>query len=134
MKKNRSSRILGAVLAICSMLFMQLALAGYVCAQSNGDTSVTGKSAVSAAVIEMPGCEQVDSSQPNLCHASAHTLDQSLDTHQIPAVQPFVPTNFSLVLVPAAVPIASNHWKSNIARQSGAAPPPIAIRHCCFRI
>lgn len=134
MRKNRPSRIAGAVLAIFSMLFMQLVLAGYVCPQSKGSTAVSGKPAISASMVDMPGCVQIDSGQPNLCHASAHTLDQSLDTHQIPAVQAFVPATISLVLVPTTVPIASNLRKLNTVSQSGAPPPPLAIRHCCFRI
>ena len=134
MKITRPSRIVGAVLALVSMLFMQLVLAGYVCPKPAVDASLPTVAEMTMMVADMPGCDQMDVVQPSLCHASAHTLHQSLDKHEIPAVQPFVPGAMSLVLAHVALPNPVNPVDRNTVRQSGAPPPPLAIRNCCFRI
>jgi hypothetical protein len=138
MKTTRSSRINGVFLALASMLFMQLLLAGYVCPKANAAVSATKIPApdtiADAMNVDMPDCEQMDIVQPSLCHASAYAVQQSLDKHEMPAVQPFIPTTISLVLVYLEVPISANPIALNATTQSGIPAPPLAIRHCCFRI
>lgn len=134
MKISRPSRVLGAVLALVSMLFMQLVLAGYMCPKISVDAPASEMPAISSMAADMPNCEQMDTAQPTLCHASVHTVYQSLDKHELPSVQPFVPATIALVLVHIAVPITTNPFNFNTALQSGAPPPPVAIRNCCFRI
>ena len=134
MKSSRPSRVIAATLALVSMLFMQIVLAGYVCPKPAMDSSVPGMSAMSATAVDMPGCEQMDVVQPSLCHASVHAVHQSLDKHESPSVQPFVPASISLILVHAIPRVPSGQFAFNTTRQSGAAPPALAIRNCCFRI
>lgn len=134
MKFTRPSRLVAALLALVSMLFMQLVLAGYVCPKASADVPMSGMVPMSATAAEMPGCEQTDIAQPSLCHASAHAVNQSLDKHELPSVQPFVPAAMSLVLVHVVVRSPSNPVELNTARQSGGPAPPLAIRNCCFRI
>ena len=132
----RPSRVIGALLAIISMLFMQLVLAGYVCPKAPVDAPAASMS-VSAgpvAMADMPDCEQMDVVQPGLCHANAHPLDPSLQKPELPSVQPFVASTIALVLMHVVEPTVSNQFQRNSVRQSGAPPPPLAIRHCCFRI
>ena len=134
MKIIRPHRIVSAVLALVSILFMQLVLAGYVCPKGSPDAQRVKAAAMASMLEEMPGCEQMDVVQPGLCHASVHTVDQSLDKHELPPVQPFVPATISLVLVHIATPTPANPVELDTARRSGAPPPPLAIRNCCFRI
>jgi hypothetical protein len=131
--KIRPFRALGAILALFSMLFMQLAVAGYVCPSSTTG-SLVGEVVASAAMVGMPDCDHPDAVQPTLCHASAHAVHQSLDKHEPPTVQPFVPASIVHVLLYAAVPVSPDRFELNTAHPSGASPPSLAIRHCCFRI
>jgi hypothetical protein len=136
MKNLRPSRVLGAILAIVSMLFMQLVLAGYVCPQTDGSRLAPAPAAVavSGAAVSMPDCVDTDVTQPTLCQASAHTVHQSLDKHELPSLQPFVPADLILILVSTSLPKSSSALALDTVRQSGAPPTPLAIRHCCFRI
>ena len=137
MKLTRPSRVAAALLALVSMMFMQLVLAGHVCPKAGGDAPVSEMSAMSAMstmAVDMPGCDRVDTVQPSLCHASAHAVHQTLDKPEMPAVQPFVASAIALVLVDHVLPTPANPFELDTIRQSGAPPPPLAIRNCCFRI
>ncbi len=134
MKKMPRSRSIAALLALASMLFMQLALAGYACP---GKTTAPGQaSAVMATTMaDMPDCQSMDLEQPNLCQAYGQVGDQSLDKPSLPQVQPFVAAALTLVLFeiklaadnPATAPPAP-------FLLTRATAPPLAIRNCCFRI
>jgi hypothetical protein len=130
----RPSRIIGIVLALVSMLFMQLAIAGYVCPKVIGVAPPSQVVATSSMAADMPECAEADKTQPSLCHASTHTVQQSLDKHELPSIQPFAPTTIFLVLVHIVVSPAANSFQLTNVRQSGASPPPLSIRNCCFRI
>lgn len=134
MKIIRLSRVVCVILALVSMLCMQLVLAGYVCPKANGNTPAHKTMAVSSMSADMPECAEMDVAQPTLCHASAHTMHQSLDKHELPPLTPFVPVSLSLVLVPVDLTTVLPPVELNTVRQSGAPPPSLAIRYCCFRI
>lgn len=134
MKKTHLSRLIVVIVALSSMLFMQLALAGYVCPKASEHGHAPDMATMTAATVDMPGCEKMDAMQPGLCHASAHTVHQSLDKYELPSVQPFVPATVFPILTQFVTPNFSTHFELNPALLSGAAPPPLAIRHCCFRI
>ena len=134
MKLTRQSRIVVALVALASMLFMQLVLAGYVCPKVNIEAAASEMMSMSTMSVGMPDCDQIDPVQPGLCHASAYAVHQSLDKHELPPVQPFVPAAMSLVLASLVISPSANPSEFNTARQSGAPPPPLAIRNCCFRI
>jgi hypothetical protein len=134
MKTSRSTRLVTAIVALLSMLYMQLAVASYVCpgvpAGSN-DSAVPAQ----AAMIDMPNCQGMDAVQPQLCdlHAHGEPAKQSLDN---PAsdVPPFVPGALMLQLQlfdAVAIPDAASHRPIALARTTA---PPVAIRNCCFRI
>jgi hypothetical protein len=134
MKLPRKYRILTALVALFSMLFMQLALASYACpALQGGDMSPSmvhdGSSAQS-----MPGCEQPDPDTPALCHA--HCLDgkSSLDKPQTPVASPAaVIVSAILIRIEPLLPPRSSGDQPDFLL-SRITSPPIAIRHCCFRI
>ena len=130
MKLSRSSRFVAALITLFSLLFTQLAVAAYVCPSLSPP-------AVSTAIADhsaMTGCTGMDERQPGLCKAHCDVGRQSLDTPAAPHVAPFVAAALACVL-PGAILAEPVH-----AAQAGATPlrqatsPPIAIRHCCFRI
>jgi hypothetical protein len=114
MKLPRQHRILTALIALFGMLVMQLAVASYAC--------------------PMPGCDQVDQTQPALCHAHCQDGKSSPDKAEAPVVAPAavivcaVPAPLE-PLAPAGLPGAE---PASFLQRSTA--PPISIRHCCFRI
>src|SRR5258706_141640 len=134
MRLTRKHRMLAALGAVFSMLFKQLALASFACpgVESQNDAGTMGME--QAPAQSMPGCDQPDPASPALCHA--HCLDgkSSLDKPQTP-VASAAAVIVSSILTPIE-PLLP-------ARSSGKQPdflldritsPPIAIRHCCFRI
>lgn len=136
MKLSRPSRIIAALIAVISMLFMQLAVAGYVCPEPDAADAVPVAEMLGMAHADsqgMPGCESIDMEQPNLCHSHEQIGKQSLDKPQLPPVQQFIPAALASVVYHIAdirrVVVPQDHA---VLRRSTA--PPLAIRHCCFRI
>ncbi|MES2899346.1 MAG: hypothetical protein V4723_06425 [Pseudomonadota bacterium] len=135
MKTSRTSSIVAAIVAIFSMLFMQVAVASYVCPGVPMGSLNEGAS-VKTAMAEMPNCDGMDPAQSTLCHlyAVGEPPAQSLAKTPVPDVGPFVPAIlimelriFNIALIPDSnpfVPIALTRTTA----------PPIAIRNCCFRI
>jgi hypothetical protein len=123
MKFRRTSRIVAAVVALFSMLFMQLAVASYACPSA-------GKPVASSAP-----CAGMDPAQPSLCKAKAANLaaKQSLDKPDLPPVLPFVAADLAGTVVASA-------WAPDTPESATAPPglahslaPPHSIEHCCFR-
>ena len=122
---RRSHRILTALIALVSLLFMQLAVAAYACPMQTQDKPVA---------MSMADCHGMDRMNPSLCQAHAEAGKQSLDKAATPTVQPFIP---AAVLVEVAglellMPPALAIFAPSVT--SPGASPPIAILHCCFRI
>lgn len=129
-KMHRRFRLLTICITLFSILFMQCAVASYVC------PSTVEMMSMSVDSSSMPDCEGMDKNQPSLCHAQAQypQSKQSLDKPPLPDVQPFVAVG--LVLASYAIDfdalLAPVQPESLILARSNA--PPIAIRNCCFRI
>ena len=132
MTRNRRRRLITVLLALVSLLFMQLAVAGYVCPGSES------KIAEAAAMAEagMPCAESMplsmDDQQPTLCHAHCQAGQQSADKYQSPAPIALgaFPADFSLqVAIPifSEAPLQAPHLQRTTA-------PPVSIRNCCFRL
>jgi hypothetical protein len=128
----RRIRLITALFALISLLFMQLALASYAC--PGVGSKVSDISAMTEA--GMP-CEQsmtinMDEEQPNLCQAHCQAGQQTADKYEIPAPVAItaLPPDFTLpVIVPVlpGAPLQAPHLMRTTA-------PPVAIRHCCFRL
>ena len=135
MKLSRPSRFVAAFIALLSMLFMQLAVAGYVCPDADvGQPAAAMAMPMTLDAQSMPGCDKMDAAQPSLCHAHAHAQQQSLDKHELPAVQPFIPAALTLIFQNIDLsnrPLVSQPATDLLARASA---PPLSIRNCCFRI
>ncbi len=129
---NRRSRLITALLALVSLLFMQLAVASYACPGTG--SKVTEVAAMAEAGI--PCAEamplNMDDAQPNLCHAHCQPGEQSADKYQPPSPVAIsaLPADFTLpVIVPVflGAPLQVPHLKRTTA-------PPVAVSNCCFRL
>lgn len=114
---------MAAVVALFSMLFMQLAVASYACPTA-GNPVATGAQ-----------CAGMDPAQPSLCKAKASNIaaKQSLDKPDLPPVLPFIAADLAGTVVADA-------WAPDSSEGAVAPPsltrslsPPHSIEHCCFR-
>ncbi|OGB26672.1 MAG: hypothetical protein A3I66_03790 [Burkholderiales bacterium RIFCSPLOWO2_02_FULL_57_36] len=135
MKLSRPSRFAAALVALFSILFMQLAVAGYVCPDL---ATAEGNESASASAYSghqgMSNCEGMDAKQPGLCHAHAHPGDQSLDKSGLPPVQPFVAAALTLVFRNIQAVHHSTAIQLDPPLLTRTTVPPLSIRNCCFRI
>ena len=126
-----SLRTFAALVALVAVLFSQLAASAYAC---------PGMELMARAAIaqeEVPPChEQTPPEEPSaLCTAHCQQGDQSLAERgaSVPAVA-FVLLASSVRAAPAAsrdAPPRLGSQSSLLERPTG---PPLAVRHCCFRI
>ena len=128
----RRHRLTTVLLALFSLLFMQLAVAGYSCPVSGSQ----GHGVAAMAQADMPCAESmtgpVDEAQPNLCHAHCQGGEQASDNQpaQLP-VMGFGSLSFLTVALLAPPVPGTAPLPSLIARQTA---PPLAIRNCCLRL
>jgi len=112
---------------VFSLLYTQFALASYAC-------PATLMPGWAVTKMQMADCNGVDKQQPGLCHAHGHQFHQSLDKPDLPQVAPFLLAG----LVRVMQPVEQLHFRAaaapSLAVLSHPISPPIAIRHCCFRI
>jgi hypothetical protein len=127
MTLRRSHRLVAALIALASLLFMQLAVAAYACPMLSPHT-------LTPPAMAMADCHGMDKQSPSLCGAQLDTGKQSLDKPATPHAGPFVAAAV-LVEVAAIEPLmpASVSVLASAIPAAGAAPP-LAIRHCCWRL
>jgi hypothetical protein len=130
MKNSSRTRLVSAVVALLSLLFMQLAVAAYACPNLMPAPKAP---MLDSAGQPMADCAETDQQSPTLCDAHAHRLTPSLDTPGNPSVMPFVATGFALSLMWSEDAVAMPNPPRVFLYASGTSPP-IAIRHCCFRL
>ena len=118
--------------ALVSLLFMQLAVAAYVCPDSGSKVARIAAMSASAAPCMESASMDMDDAQPNLCHAHCQIGQQSADKYQSvspPAIDT-LPANLTLrVALPSFAQAAFQ--VSHLQRTTA---PPLAIRNCCFRL
>lgn len=128
----RRHRLTTVLFALVSLLFMQLAVAGYVC--PTGMTSAA-ESTMAMAHAGTPCAEamptMMDDAQPGLCQAHCQQDHQSADTYTLP-VLPVLPT------------VAHDFAQQDASSLTQGVPlqaplllrttaPPLSVRNCCFR-
>ena len=132
MLQKRQSRLFTVLVALVSLLFMQLAVAGYAC---DGGTSKTAQTN-SAVMADMPCAESmvmvVDERQPSLCHAHCQAAEQSADKYQVPSA-------IAVGLLPSGLTLDGVFPVfANVALQAPylqrTTAPPLAIQNCCLRL
>jgi len=135
MNLSRPSRFIATLVALFSVLFTQLAVAGYACP----DMEISRAMEMAAMSAEMnhgmmTDCEDMDLEQPSLCHEHAQSGKQSLDKPQLPNVSP----SMAILLVPAVGDIhlawRPDTYHAEASRLMRTSAPPLSIRNCCFRI
>ncbi|MEO5659351.1 MAG: hypothetical protein ABIQ90_06080 [Polaromonas sp.] len=135
MKLSRSSRSIAAFFALVSMLFMQLAVAGYACPSLKiSDFNELIMMSSHDDSQSMPGCMGMDKEQPSLCHAHDQSGNQSLDKPELPHVQLFIATALMLVLQDIEVAYNSVAIQPDSLLLKRSTAPPLSIRNCCFQI
>lgn len=110
------------MVALFSMLFMQLAVASYAC-PSAGRPVANGSP-----------CAGMDRAQPSLCKAKAANLaaKQALDKPDLPPILPFVATDLAGTVVADAWAPESAELASSPPSLARSLSPPHSIEHCCF--
>ncbi len=135
MRLTRPSRFVAALIALFSILFMQFAVASYVCPDyPPGQTEKSVAMSFSSSVHDTSECKGMDSEQPNLCDAHDQVGTQSLDKPELPQVQSFVAVGSVLVLPPIEATYRAPAAQSTSSSLTRTTAPPLAIRNCCFRI
>lgn len=125
----RTVRLVAAIITMFSLLFAQLAVAAYECPE----LTVSSMS-VKAAQDAMPGCTDMDMARPNLCQAHCANAHQSLDAPAAPHIGAFVSCGLVAILAEADELFSMAPPAAGSALLTRTTSPPMAIRHCCFRI
>lgn len=130
---HRRTRFFTALFALLSLLFMQLAVAGYACPSER-----SSQAAEIAAMAEagMPCAEtmslSMDDEQPNLCRAHCQAGQQTADKYELPPLAAAVVTNVVHAASTAMPNLDGPPVQGPLLHR--ATSPPLAIQHCCFRI
>lgn len=132
MPPRRRNRLFTVLIALASLLSMQFALASYVCPGAVSKVAVMAEAMQSGTPCEQAMAGAMDGQQPGLCHAHCQAEHQSADKYQVPDAA--MPVHFGtgfitlrLVPVPPGAPVQAPLLTRTTA-------PPMAVRHCCFRI
>ncbi|MBT2334816.1 hypothetical protein J7E49_12990 [Variovorax paradoxus] len=94
MGRRSLHRRLTAFFVVLSLLFSQLALAGYVCPGA-GDA---GADAMAEMMASDPPCQGMDANQPALCFQ--HAADMSLSFEPVKLPTPSLPAILQVLVVP----------------------------------
>ncbi|WP_076591345.1 hypothetical protein [Herminiimonas arsenitoxidans] len=134
MKPTRPSRFIAALLVLASMLFTQLAVAGYACPSFNAASFGEPMSMPMGSNQAMIWCGGSDKSQPGLCLAQDQSNNQSLDKPITPHASPFFPAALTLVIQNIEFVGGSAVEQPSTLLLTRSTAPPLSIRNCCFRI
>jgi hypothetical protein len=135
MKLSRPSRFVAALVALFSVLFMQFAMASYVCPpDETGQMNESVAMPAGSGIHDMADCQGMDLEQPGVCHAHDQAGNQSLDKPELPQVRPFFAAGSASTLMPPDAAyrlLAGRLVEVQLARSTA---PPLSIQNCCFRI
>ena len=132
MIRERRIRLTTVLFALLSLLFMQLAVAGYNCPGAGSKMT----EAAEMADVGMPCAESMplhmDDGQPSLCHAHCHAGQASVDKPESPPPAPIgaLLPDFTIPVIIktfSEAPLQAPHLQRTTS-------PPISIRNCCFRL
>jgi hypothetical protein len=121
-----------ALVALFGLLFMQLAVAAYACPKLSPVQQQPAM--LDASGQPMKDCAELDKQSPSLCQADSRQAPQSSDTPTPPAVQPFAAAGLFAHVVTADELIPPGFMFPAAFLHASSTAPPIAIRHCCFRL
>lgn len=126
------NRLLTVLFALLSLLFMQFAMASYVCPGVTSKVSEIAAMADAGMPCTPAMAPTMDDVQPSLCHAHCKADPQTAYKSQVPgfAIPADLATDFPLPRVTPA-PLGAL-LQAPLLRRTTA--PPLAVRNCCFRI
>lgn len=128
----RRTRLLTVILSLWALLWGQLALAAYAC-----PTDAARAELVQMAQAGLPCVDSmtasIDPDQPTLCHAHCQATPVNTDFHPASLAAP-LPDPIEGLTVPQAVETVERELQQPPLLQRTAATPPLAIRHCCWRL
>ena len=125
---NRLTRKLGSLLGIAVVLFAQLAIQAHACPMQFA--AMDGPAGVASDATAM--YDMSDMGSPALCQMHCENGPQTINDTPQPLASVSVESPFMVTLVvdPAA-PLPVMPLTPSLQRKTS---PPLAIRHCCFRI
>ncbi len=131
MSAPRRRRLTTVLFALCSLLFMQLAVAGYTC--PGYDARMQDISAMAKAGLPCADSMAVvlDDQQPSLCAAHCQSAQPAFSDAALTVPAMVAVGNVDYPLLTVVTPLAGVFGAPLLAR---GAPPPLAVRHCCLRI
>ena len=133
MPVRRRTRCMTVLLALVSLLFMQLALARYVCPGVRAQLTSAAGAPQSGVPCAEPMSTVADNEQPNLCKAHCEDVNMSAETVKVPTM--VMPDGLvAYFLADPARPILPDGLPLQRALLQRSTAPPLTIRHCCFRI
>ncbi|MDE2403077.1 MAG: hypothetical protein KGL90_15590 [Burkholderiales bacterium] len=113
------------------ILLAQMSVAAYACpGEASGNDQVVAMASSMVDCDQMDG--QLDKANPSLCAEHCHPTQQS-DQTQVPTV----PVMLMIALYTVAQMVdasAPDGLMPTADSRLQAAPPPLSILHCCFRI
>ena len=131
---NRHKRFAIVLFALANLLFMQLAVAAYVCPVGLSGEARTELADMNAA--GMPCAETMaqapDDAQPGLCAAHCKADQQTSDKPGLPALAALAGPASDYPMLRISRPARAPPLQSPLRVRAGA--PSVAVRHCCFRL
>ena len=127
----RRHRVVSVLVALCSLLFMQMAVAGYSCPGFQARVQEISAMAQAGMPCAQEMAMTLDDGQPNLCSAHCQSAQSASGDHalQMPALADCC----AFFASPVAV-VRVERFTPEPALLAQAAAPPLAIRNCCWRI
>ena len=131
---NRHKRFAIVLFALVNLLFMQLAVAAYVCPVGLSGEARTEMADMKAAGMPCAGtmAQAPDDAQPGLCAAHCKADQQTSDKPGLPALAALAGPANDYPLLRVNLPSRAPPLQSPLLMRAGA--PSVAVRHCCFRL
>jgi hypothetical protein len=132
MSSRRRNRLFNVLIALVSLLFMQLAVASYSCPGAVSKVAEMATMAQAGMPCAEAMASAMDDQQPSLCHAHCQAEHQSAGKYQVPA--PVALTDIGPSFnSPRVIPLRLGA-PLQAALLMRTTAPPLAVRNCCFRI
>jgi hypothetical protein len=132
MSSRRRNRMFTVLIALISLLFMQLAVASYACPGAIPQAAEIATMAQTAMPCEGTMASATDDQLPGLCQAHCQAEHQSAEKYQVPALVALTdigPSFISTRVIP--LPLGAPLQAPLLMRTTA---PPLTVRNCCFRL
>lgn len=128
----RRHRLITLLFAMVSLLFMQFAVARYVCPSEMAGAT---ESSLARAHDGMPCAASMptamDDEQTGLCQAHCQADQQSADTYIVPVLLMLPAITYNFAQVDTSQISQGVTLQAPLLKRTTA--PPLSVRNCCFR-